>query len=61
MLVKFEQNRMSKLHEIFELFHKKGFLLEEFFFFNNHVGQRVGALLEDVSVAEIIFNAKLSI
>ena len=50
MLVKFEQNRRplwSKLHEILSF-------LTKYQVFNNHFWQRVDAILEDVSVAEII-------
>ena len=48
MLVKFEQIVWSKLHEILSFFTKN-------WVFYNHFWQRVDAILEDVSVAEIIF------
>ena len=47
MLVKFEQNCMIKLYEILNfLTNNRGF--------KKHFWQRVDAILEDVSVAEII-------
>ena len=49
MPVKFEQNRMVQTARNFELFERKPG------FFYNHFWQRVDAILEDVSVAEIIF------
>ena len=52
MLVKFEQNRMIQITRNFELFDKNRV-------FNNHFWQRVDTILKDLSVAEIIFNAKL--
>ena len=48
MLVKFEQNRMVQTTRNIELFDKK----PDFY---SHFWQRVDAILEDVSVAEIIF------
>ena len=48
MLVKFEQNRMVQTMQNLELFDKKNWV-----FFNNHLWQRVDAILEDVSIAEI--------
>ena len=47
MLVKFEQYRMVQTTRNFELFDKKRA-------FYNHFWQRVDAILEHVSVAEII-------
>ena len=47
MQVKFEQNRMVQTTRIFELFVKNRS-------FYNHYWQSVDAILEDVSVAEII-------
>ena len=47
MLVKFQQNRMVQATRNFELFDKTRV-------FYNHFWQRVDAILEDVSVAEII-------
>ena len=47
MLVQFEQNRMIQTTQNFELFDKKRV-------FYNHFLQRVDAILEDVSVTEII-------
>ena len=47
MLVKFEQNRIDQTTQNFELFDKNpGFY--------NHLWQRVDAILEDVSAAEIM-------
>ena len=48
MLVKFEQNRIVQTTQNFELFWQKTG------FYNNNFWQRVDAILEDVSVAEII-------
>ena len=48
MPVNFEQNRMVQTTRNFELFDKKTF-------FYNHFWQRVDAILEEASVAEIIF------
>ena len=48
MSVKFEQNLWSKQHEILS------FLTKNLAFYN-HFWQRVDAILEDVSVTEIIF------
>ena len=45
MLVKFEQNRMVRITQNFELFDKKMI---------NHFWQSVDAILEDVSVTETI-------
>ena len=50
MIVKFEQNRMVQTTRNFELFDQK----KKGFFFYNHFWQRVDAIMEDVSVAEII-------
>ena len=47
MLVKFEQNYMVKTTRDFEVFDKKRV-------FKKHFWQSVDAILEDVSVAEII-------
>ena len=47
MLVKFEQNRMVQTTRKFEFF------LTKQRFFYNHFWQRVDAILEDISVAEI--------
>ena len=47
MLVKFEQNRMVETTRNFELFDKKPVFLY-------HFKERVDAILEDVSVDEII-------
>ena len=55
ILVKFEQNRMVQTTRYFELFEKKNV------FFYNYFWQRVDAILENVSVAELLFNAKLLI
>ena len=53
MLIKFEQNRIwSKLHEILSFLTKKKKKKPAGFY--NHFWQRVDAILEDVSVAEII-------
>ena len=48
MLVKFEQNRMVQTTGNFQLLAKNSV------FFYNRFRQRVDAILEDVSVAEII-------
>ena len=48
MLVKFEQNCMVQSTRNFELLDKKNRI------FYNHFGQRIYAILEDGSVAEII-------
>ena len=55
MLVKFEQNRMVQTTRNFEFF-ARGFLTKKngFFFLYKHFWQRVDAILENVSVAEII-------
>ena len=48
MLVKFEKNRMVQTTRNFEFYWQKKKV------FYNHFWQRVDAILEDVSVAEII-------
>ena len=57
MLVKFEQNRMVQTTQNFELFDKK----KKKMVFKNHFWQSFGAIFEDISAAETIFNAKLLI
>ena len=52
MLVKFKQKRMVQTTRCFELFWQKKRV------FYNHFWQRVDAILEDVSFAAIVFNAK---
>ena len=54
MLVKFERNCMSKLHEILSFLTKNGI-------FKNYFWQNVGAILENDSVAGAIVNAELLI
>ena len=51
MLVKFEQNHWSKLHEILSFLTKNQV-------FKNHFWQSADAILEDVSVAETIVQCK---
>ena len=50
MLVKYQQNRMVQTTRNFEFFFLK--------FFYNHFLQRVDAILEDFSAAEIIFQCQ---